>query len=209
MHPISQKKEFIIGKRHENTDTNQFEETACVGDNVNQLQENVKRLKQELAAKYLTDFADLFQRIPVTDKSDPDAVLNWVETWKEYRNISKLDRKTFQTMIGDLETQLDMVKNKEQKYNDLTQRKHALLEEMKREGEKIVDNVESVVLNLFGPSALSANMALANTLRETIDCIKVQVRSSSYLYSIFVEFRNHFTTCIFTYIQANKMGLVI
>lgn len=167
-----QKKEYIVGKKGENADNDQLERDDY---NVVQFREDVDRLERELAAQYLSEFADLFQQIPTIDTNDPKAVVDWIETWKEFRNISQLDSKTFQTMIADLEAKLAAVEKREQHYNGLEQRKHALLSELKQEGQEIVKDVDSVALKVFGQSALSANTALADSLRETIDCIKVQV----------------------------------
>lgn len=185
---LFQDKEYIIGKKRENIDNKQFE---SVGKHVKQLEENVIRLEKQLAAKYRTDFAELFQQIPTIDQNDSKAVLNWVETWKQYRNIAALN----QTMIGDLETKLDVVKKKEHEYNDRAAQKNALLEDLKREGEWIVADLDSLALKFFGPSALSANMALASSLRETIDCIKIQVRNRLKLYVILYQF--HKNVCFY------------
>lgn len=141
-----------------------------------QLSENVKRLEEKLAAQYRIDFGGLFQRIPTIDTSDTKVVLDWVETWTEYRHIARLKPNEFQAMVKDLETHLGETKKKLQRYNELTAQINDL-KELQREGEEIVDDVDSVAVKHFGPSALSASTALTNTLREQIDCITVQVRN--------------------------------
>lgn len=140
-------------------------------------------MEQELAAQHLIDYVDLFQQIPTVDKSDPGAVLNFVKTWKQYRNVSVLNPEKIQDMINDLENKLDLVKKEEQEYTDLMLQKNASLmnmDELKDEGRKIVEDLACFAAQDFGPSAVSAGMAFASTLRETIDCLKVQVRIGVY-----------------------------
>lgn len=169
-----QKKEYIIGKKTENIDNNQ---PKSAGEKVKRLTENVKLLEQKLAAQHLIDFADLLQQNPSVDKSNPEAVLNFAKTLKQYRNVSILDREKMQAMIKDMEKKVDVLKVKEQQMNDLVRQKNALLMKLKEEGEEIVEDLDDLAHTDFGPSAISANMALTNTLRGTIDCLKIQVRN--------------------------------
>lgn len=171
-----QKKEYIVGKKPANND-----ETIQLNredKKVKQLGDNVKRLEEELAAQYRIDFGGLFQQMPEIKTSDAKTVLDWVDTWTQYRYIARVKQSDFDAMIKQLEANLDLAKKQAKRYNDLTAQINAL-ENLKQEGAKIVSDVDSVAVKLFGPSALSANKALSDTLHQTIDCIIDQVRKGA------------------------------
>lgn len=184
---LLQKKAYITGTSVASNTNEQF---VAAQENLKQHEENLKRLEQKLAAKYLDAFPDLFQQNNTVNKSDPKAVLNFVETWKQFRNFSISDAGMILAMIKDMRNEINTAKKMEQQYNDLLRQRMALdLEDLKNEGEEIVENVDRFVTR----PAVVTNEALASALRETIDCRKVQVRNGLHLCSICWIYYSHFT----------------
>lgn len=177
-----QNKQYIVGTASEGIDQNQFKDAE---ENVRKLRENVERLERKVADQYLVDFADLFQQNPTIDKTNPKAMLNLVKTWKQYQNVSISNPDQIENMIADLENQLDLVKKYVQEYDDVMRQKSASLmdlDELQKEGADIVKNLLILAEKDFGATAVLANEALAKALRETIACLKVQVRNESHLH---------------------------
>lgn len=168
-----QEKEYIIGKKLEDINNDQTKNAEILTH-----EESLERLEHKQTAQYLTDYVDLFQQIPTVDTSDSKSVINLVKKWNQYHNVVKSDPEILQTIINDMEEQLVVLKGKEQQLNELEQQKRALgiyFHSLKNEGEEIVDNVEKFASKQFGPSTVSANTALSNSYRLTIDTMKAQV----------------------------------
>lgn len=131
-----------------------------------------------MAAQYLIDHDDLFLQMPNVDKNNSETVINVVKTWKQCRNLSVKNRKQIEAMIKDLESQLAAFKEKERQFNRLEQHMNGLmenLEALKMEGGKIRNDIKNVVAQEVGPSTIVSQMAMAESLRLTIDCLKIQV----------------------------------
>lgn len=162
---------------------------------VKQLGESVKRLEGQLAAEYCDTFGSLIQQIRTEtgikiDTTDPKVVLDWVETWSEMRAMPNMSQAMLDERIKVLEKDLKKAKEHVERFDEVTEKINALkLKDLKREGEEIVRDVDSVASKIFGQSALAANEALTKTLHAKIDDIKTQVRNRvEYFHCICVKF---------------------
>lgn len=152
------------------------------------LKENVKRLESSLAAQHLADFADLFQAIPTVDVNDTQSILNVIDTWKQYRNVSSNNPEHIQAVLVDLQAKRDQVNEMAERYKEMQRQNHAdliNLTTLKTNGASIAHDVDNLAVTKFGPTVISLFTALANSLRLTIDCLTVQVSEKLNKCSVF------------------------
>lgn len=171
-----QNKEYIIGKN--NIDEGEENNSQTDNAELHALKENVEQLERTLAAQYLVDYADLFQLIPTVGTNDVKLILTVIDTWKKYRNVVSSNPELIQAMVKDLESKLQRANEMAHQFEESGQQNHAELMDLtalKDTGANIAEDVENLATKKFGPQVISSTMALANCLRVTIDCLKIQV----------------------------------
>lgn len=147
------------------------------------LEENVKALEHGLAAKYLAEFADLFEQMPSVDQNDAKSILNVIDMWKQYRNVSHNNPEQIQAMITDLDTKAVEMQRQRVELEGRKSVSTIDLETLKKNGKDVAGIAESLVDKQYGAAAISLNTALASSLGLTIDCLKEQVSNDSQLRS--------------------------
>lgn len=177
---------YILGMKEEKVNASQFEE---IDEKVKQLGAKAKRLEEQLADQYRSNFGYLFQKVPSIDTSDAKVVVDCVAAWLE---VAKLNPSQLRKHITSLETELAKKQAEaqkksiklEQKRRELTA-KYNDYKSLMQEGKQIVAHMDIVSTKHFGPFLVSMHEKLSNELRQSLVHMKTEVshRISIYLFN--------------------------